>query len=109
MAAVYDERLLRTLSGRRGGQNVEIPKDRLAHLLSMGFSVTKIANNGLLGGKVHRNTISNFMKFEGMVMPRKQFSQISDDDLNNEVLKVHSNFPSSGYREVKSILETRNN
>ena len=93
---------------RGGGQKVEIRQELLAHLLAMGFSVTAIANDGLLGGKVHRNTISNFMKSEVMVKPQDTFSQISDADLNNEVLKVHSNFPSSGYREVKRILESQN-
>ena len=103
-----NRRLPKLLSGRRGGQKVEIDQEKLEHLLSIGFSVTTIANDGLLGAKVHRNTISNFMKTERMVMPRHRFSNISDSDLNDEVLRIHQNFPNSGYREVKSFLESQN-
>ena len=63
--------------------------------------MTTITNAKLLGGKVNRNKITNF---EGMVMPRHRFSQVSDADLNNQVLRDTLKFSNSGYREVKSML-----
>ena len=95
------------LSGRRGGQRLDINKEHLEYLLGIGFSVSTIAKDGLLGAKIHRNTISAFMSIEGMIMPRQRFSAIPDAELNDIVLDIHKRFPKSGSREVKSFLESQ--
>ena len=76
-------------SGKKGGQRLDISKQHLEYLLSLGFTVSAIANNELLGGKLHRNTISKFMAAEGMTMPRQRFSQLSDAELNDVVFDIH--------------------
>ena len=47
------------------------------------------------------------MTLNGIQRPPARFSQVSDDELNKMVDKIHSDFPNSSYREVKSLLETR--
>ena len=75
--------------------------------MKAGFTVSKIAKDGLLGATVHRNTINNFMKLEGMVLPRKRYSPMTPQELEDKVRDVHSNFPKSGYRDVHSMLASQ--
>jgi len=41
----------------RGRHKLSIDTDKLQHLIKMEFSVKKTASEGLLGGKVHPNTL----------------------------------------------------
>ena len=79
-------------NGRRDGQRLDINKEHLEHMLGIGFSLPTIAKDGLLGAKIHRNTISAFMTVEGMTMPRQRFSTIPDAELNDIVLDIHKRF-----------------
>ena len=71
-------RLPVTPSGRRVEQTLDINKEHLEYLLAIGFSVSTIAKDGLLGAKNHGNTISAFTTVVGMTMPRQRLSAIPD-------------------------------
>ena len=89
----------------KGGRpKVLIDKEKLKALLEMGFNVSEIAAKGLLGCKVHRNTISNFMKAEHMVSPRKRFSTLPDRELSAVIKILSDEHPNSGYREIGALL-----
>ena len=83
-----------------------IDKERLEYLLNAGFSVSKIARDKLLGGKVHRNTISNIIKDEGMELPRQRYATATAEELQEIVLAKHAHFPNSGYRDIQSMLQS---
>ena len=53
-------------NGKKGVDKYAISKDNLEHLLSIGCTVKEIADRGLLGKKIHPNTIHNFIKKNGM-------------------------------------------
>ena len=92
---------------RRGPPRLNIDKGRLEKLLALGVSVREISRKNLLGGKVHRNTLSNFMTFHGMVKPRERFSKIDDEELKDKIKELNSRYPNSGYREMVALLRTQ--
>ena len=83
----------------------KIDKKKLEQFLSVGFPVRKIANDGLLGRKLHHNTVHNFMVKNQPV--RQKFSTLSDDQLKLEITKINLNFPNSEYRKVWSHLKNQ--
>ena len=67
----------------------KIDRKKLEQLLSVGFHVRKIANDGLLGRKLHHNTVHNFMAMNHMQPVRQKFSALSDDQLKLEITKIY--------------------
>ena len=53
------------------GFRFKIDRKKLEHLLSVGFAVRKIAKDGLLGRKLHHNTVHNFMARNHMQIPKR--------------------------------------
>ena len=92
------------VTGQKGRERLAIDKDRLEYLLAAGFTVSKIARDGLLGGKVHRNTINNFIKDEGMLLPRQRYATVTTEELQEIVRIKHNQFPNFGYRDIQNIL-----
>ena len=86
----------------------KIDRKKLEQLLSVGFSVKKIAQDDLLWRKLHHNTVHNFMARNHMQPVRQKFSTLSDDQLKLEITKINLNFLNSGYREVWSHLKNQN-
>ena len=65
-------------------------------------------NLGYLGKKVHRNTINKFLKENGLKGKRARYYNGSEVLLKEKVRELHDKFPKSGYREIKSLLQTEN-
>ena len=84
-----------------------INKHELEHWLSLGFTVTAIAEKNFLGINVHRNTINAFMKKERMSLPRQRYSRLTDEELMPIIKDISENHPNSGYREVMAFLGNR--
>ena len=76
------------------------------HLLSHDFTVTDIASKGLLGHKVHRNTIHKFLQKRNL-QTRKRFSSMPEQDFIDLIRNLANEHPNSGYREIRSLLKTR--
>ena len=91
-----------------GAPKSDINKETLERPLSLGLTVNHIATAGLLGGKVHPNTIHNFMKRNGMQRVRERYSVISDEDLKRVVEELNRQYPNLGSAEVLSLLRSRN-
>ena len=89
-------------------KRLKIDKEKLESLLSLGFSVRKIAKDGLLGKAVHYNTIHSFMKDNEMISMRQRYSVMTDAVLKNVITDINSNFPNSGIREMVAHLKSRN-
>lgn len=97
--------LQRISNGKRGPSRYAINKECLEHLLNIGCNVTQIAKEGLLGKKVHPNTVFNFMKSNGIPMIRRRFSELSDDELKIKIQELHLRYPNSGIREIVAMLK----
>ena len=98
--------LLKVQNGKKGANKYDIKKDNLEHLLSIGCTVKEIANKGLLGKKIHPNTIHNFIKYNGMKTITERFSQEPDSVIKEKITELHLRFPNSGIREIKAMLKT---
>ena len=85
-----------------------IDKCKLKLLLKMRFTVSDIAKKGLLGYKVHRNTLTNFIKEEGLQLAWKKYTTMSDADLSVIIKELSRNHVNSGYREIMAFLANRN-
>lgn len=92
--------------GGRGNRRYDIDIEHLEHLLSLGCSVTSIAKEGLLGAKLHPNTIHTFMKRNGIKSVRARYSDISDEDLQGQIANLNKKFPNSGICQIWSMLKT---
>lgn len=93
--------------GKKGNSFCDIDKGTLVHLLSLGFSVCHIARNGLLGGKLHPNTVYNFMKRNNIRPQSQRFTEISDEEITTILKELADRYPNSGINEVKAFLKTR--
>lgn len=72
---------------------MDINLDKLQQLLNFGFSVKQIAEDGLLGGVLHSNTLYKTLKENNMQI-RSSYSDISEEDLQKlvaEYNRYHSN------------------
>jgi hypothetical protein len=86
---------------------LKIDKSKLESLLSLGFSVRKIARDGLLGKALHYNTIHSFMKNNNMLSIKERYTIMSDNELKEIITNINKDFPNSGIREVVSHLKSR--
>ena len=93
-------------AGKTIGSRFSIDKEVLLTLLNQGFNVNYIGQSGLLGAKVHPNTVHNFMKRNGIPSVRRQFTEISDDELKNKVRDLNRRYPNSGAAEMLSLLKS---
>ena len=100
------QNLPKVINGKPGNNCFDIDKDYLEHLLRIGFSVASIAKNGMLGSKIHPNTLYKFMKRNGVKSIRDRFTNLSDEELSLHIKDINSKFPNSGIREVKAILNS---
>ncbi|XP_076091352.1 uncharacterized protein LOC143063230 [Mytilus galloprovincialis] len=74
--------------------------------MSLGFTVKKIAEDGLLGGKIHPNTLYKLLK-EHDLQVRSSYSTITDDQLEEKVAEYNREHPNAGAMEVHSYLKTQ--
>ncbi|XP_057301646.1 uncharacterized protein LOC130636069 [Hydractinia symbiolongicarpus] len=95
-------------SGQRGRPRYAIHSSKLENLLSMGFTVEKIAREGLLGGTMHPNTIHNFIKKSQIQSPRQRFANLNDRELTEKIQSIHKDFPNSGALEIQAHLRNQN-
>ena len=84
-----------------------IDQNKLEQLLSLGFTVRRVARDGLLGRVLHHNTIHNFIIRNGLTTIRNRYCQYSDNELRQTIGRIHSQFPNSGIREVVSHLRNQ--
>ena len=94
-------------TGKAGNNRYDINRDHLEFLLSIGHSISEIANEGLLGGKIHRNTLIKFMKANDIPLVREQYTTKTDAELKTVLQEINIQFPNSGIREVVAILKSR--
>ena len=92
-------------NGKKGADKYAINKDYLEHLLSIDCTVKEIADRGLLGKKIHPNTIHNFIRKNGMKTIKQRFSQEPDNVIKEKITELHERFPNSGIREIKAMLK----
>ena len=62
--------------------------------------------SGLLGKKIHKNTIHSFIRKNGLKGKRARFSNDDDEVLREKIRSLNQQFPRSGYREMQSLLRT---
>ena len=63
-------------NGKKGNSYWMIDKELLLHLISLGFSIRKLAMEGFLGGKLHHNTIFKFVERNNIPKKRTRYSEI---------------------------------
>ena len=85
-------------------RNNQIDQDRLQYLLDLGYTIRRISSEGLLGFKVHHNTIHRFIRRKGMVSQRESYTNLPDADLRLMIADINRRFPNSGVREVLAHL-----
>ena len=79
-----------------------IDKELLLHLISLGFLIQKIAREGLLGRKLHHNTIFRYMERNNILKKRSRYSKINNDALKEKIQEISRNYPNSGILEIVS-------
>ena len=85
-----------------------IDREWLEQLSTLGFSISYIAREGLLGGTVHHNTLQRFIRANNMPTQQQRFSAISDQDLEQHITHLNQQFPNAGADEMLSHLQTQN-
>ena len=86
-------------------KHLKIDREKLEFLIKEGFSITCIAKNGLLGKKLHRNTVSNAIKRFNIKNGRKKYTTLDDEQLKQIMFRYKNNFPNSGAIEMQSHLQ----
>ena len=90
-----------------GNNHYDINKEHVIFLLNLGHSITEIAQSGLLGGKMHQNTLANFMKQNNILPPRQRFTTKSDEEIKLIISEITKKFPNSGICEIVAMLRCR--
>ncbi|XP_052250929.1 uncharacterized protein LOC127858079 [Dreissena polymorpha] len=95
--------------GARGPPNYQIDQDQLQLLLDRGFTVKRIAEDGLLGSKMHKSTLFRFMRLNRILQPRIALN-VSDDVVRDVMSRYIMDHPNSGKFSRYLALEdyTRN-
>ena len=94
--------------GSRGRPARPIDRERLEQLRTLGFSISYIAREGLLGGTVHHNTLRRFIRANNMPTQQQRCSAISDEDLEQHMTHLNQQFPNAGADKMLSHLQTQN-
>ena len=97
-----------TNSRREAKKRFNIDKGKLNHLLSCGFTVRTIAREGLLGERLHYNTMHNFMTRNDMASVGERYTDLSDKSLLELSGEISNGSPNSGSREMVAHLRNRN-
>lgn len=84
-----------------GRPKLNLPKDQLEFLLSLGFNKTQISK--MLG--VSTRTMTRRMDEYKLV--GVEFSDLTEQELDQIVIDVHRQFPQSGYRQMLAILKSQ--
>ncbi|KAH3892600.1 hypothetical protein DPMN_016721 [Dreissena polymorpha] len=92
--------------GARGPPNYQIDQDQLQLLLDRGFTVKRIAEDGLLGSKMHKSTLFRFMRLNRILQPRIALN-VSDDVVRDVMSRYIMDHPNSGSAEIRAYLRTR--
>uniref|UniRef100_A0A3B3BMS2 Integrase core domain-containing protein n=1 Tax=Oryzias melastigma TaxID=30732 RepID=A0A3B3BMS2_ORYME len=90
-----------TIAGETGRPRYDIDQEILEELLDVNLPVSCIAK--LLG--VSRSTINRRMREFG-VSARQTYSTLTDEELDDAVIRIKNEMPSSGYRMVKGRLRS---
>ena len=97
-----------TNSRREAKKRFNIDKGKLNHLLSCEFTVRAIAREGLLGERLHYNTMHNFMTRNDMASVGERYTDLSDKSLLELSGEISNGSPNSGSREMVAHLRNRN-
>ncbi|XP_045202384.2 uncharacterized protein LOC123555860 [Mercenaria mercenaria] len=84
---------------RKGRPSFNIPKETLCYYIDNKFTIKQMS--GILS--VSERTIANKMYEHGLSI-RQSYTQIDDEELDAEVKKKVSLFPTVGYRTIKAHL-----
>ena len=95
-------------NNKPGNSYYDIDKIHLEFLISIGHNVSEIAKDGLLGGVMHRNTITRFMKKNDIKSPKSRYTALEDNDIKSIIRDITKSFPNSGIRELVAMLKGRN-
>lgn len=68
---------------------------KFQQLLQLGFTVKQIAEDGLLGGVIHVNTLYRKLK-ENNIQIRSSFSNMPDDELQGLISDYNRDHPNAG-------------
>ena len=87
---------------QRGRPRYDIPRNQLAHLLEIRFSVPQIS--GIL--RVSVSTLRRRMSLYGLSI-QGLYSSISDQELEGVVREIQHQFPTCGNRQMQGHLHSR--
>ena len=92
----------RQFTVRRGRPRYEVTKEQLEFFVERRFSVSEMAS--LLN--VSPRTVERRLNEFGLSL-RNNYSDISDENLDNVVQEIKRNFPNTGYKRMKGFLSQR--
>ena len=95
-------------NGKKGNSYCMIDKELLLHLSSLGFLIRRIEREGLLGGKLHHNTIFRFMKRNNIPKKRSRYPETNNNALKEKVREISSSYLNSVILEIVSHLSAAN-
>lgn len=98
----YNEGVQTIQTGKKGRPRVDIDLDDVQHLLDMGATKWRIAE----AKGVSTKTLSRHMAAAGLSYSREPPTNISDDQLDEEVAKFTIRHPFSGIRITRGYLRT---
>ncbi|XP_076079241.1 uncharacterized protein LOC143056719 isoform X1 [Mytilus galloprovincialis] len=90
----------------KGRNQLDIDMTKFQQLLQLGFTVKQIAEDGLLGGVIHVNTLYRKLK-ENNIQIRSSFSNMPDDELQGLISDYNRDHPNAGALEVQAYLKTK--
>ena len=90
------------ISLHKGRPWFKISKEQLDFFVESGFTVPNIA--GLLN--VSCSTVERRMR-EFSISVRNKYSSVSDEELDNIILDIKTNFPNTGYKRMNGFLSQR--
>ena len=91
-------------TGKRGRPAYVIKKDQLEFLLDLRFNLHDISQ--IIGVSVR--TIERRMEQFGLTQSARQYSSLSETEVEDIIKQLKLEFPRLGYRQVMGILRSRN-
>ena len=90
------------ISGRKGRTRFIISLEQLQYFVDNGFTATDMS--AMLG--VSRSTVQRRLR-EFNLSTAPKYTDLSNNDLDNLVFEVQSEFPNAGYRRIEGQLRQR--
>lgn len=92
---------------QRGRPKFSVDVHRLQQLLGLGFSIQKIAKDGLMGEVVHPSTLHRRLKEENISV-RAKYTDIDEENLRSHITEYNFQHPNAGSEDVWAYLKSVN-